>query len=282
MTTDSNSPTPATDKVEAKSETKVRFSANLGFLWTELALPDAVRAAATAGFDAVECHFPYDIDPVEVRAALEETGLPMVGLNTRTGVAGESEAGLAAVPSRQDDARGLIDQAVTYAAAIGCANVHVMAGRASGPDARSAFVENLTYAALSAANAGVGILIEPINQRDMPGYFLSSVDLAADIVAEVNANAAPSQPANVAIMFDCYHVQIIQGDLLRCFEQHAASIGHVQFAAVPSRGEPDDSEVDYRWLLPRLYDAGYCGHVGAEYRPASTTEAGLGWLSAFH
>lgn len=261
--------------------TDVKLSANLGFLWTELALPDAIRAAATAGFDAVECHFPYDVDPIEVRGALDETGLPMVGLNTRTGVPGEAEAGLAAIPGRQDDARALIDQAVTYASAIGCGKVHVMAGRADGTEARATFVENLTYAALSAANAGIGILIEPINQRDIPGYFLSNVDEAAYVVAEVNGNAAPGQGANVAIMFDCYHVQIIQGDLLRCFERHLPAIGHLQFAAVPSRGEPDDSEVDYRWLLPRLYAAGYDGYVGAEYRPATTTVDGLGWMQAY-
>lgn len=256
----------------------VRLSANLGFLWTELDLPDAVRAACDAGFAAVECHFPYDVDPGRVRDALDETGLPMIGLNTRTG---EGELGLTAVPGRSDEARSLIDQAITYAGAVGCANVHVMAGRAEGPEARSTYVHNLTYAALAGAAAGVGILIEPINRRDMPGYFLSEVELAAEVVEEVAANAAPGSEANVAVMFDCYHVQIAQGDLLRRFEAHRPVIGHVQFAAVPSRHEPDRGEIDFSWLLPQLYAAGYDGFVGAEYRPAAATGDGLGWMRAF-
>lgn len=263
---------------DVTGQSAVRLSANLGFLWTELELPDAIRAAGRAGFAAVECHGPYEVDPGRVRQALDETGLPMVGLNTP---AGPGENGLAALPGRTDEARAAIDRAITYAGAVGCANVHVMAGRADGPEARSAYVDNLTYAALSGAAAGVGILIEPINQRDMPGYFLSEVELAAEIVGEVAANAAPGTDGNVAILFDCYHVQIGQGDLLRRFEAHLPLIGHVQFAAVPSRHEPDQGEIAFRWLLPQLYAAGYDGFVGAEYRPASSTEDGLGWMRVF-
>ncbi|MDH3681831.1 MAG: TIM barrel protein [Acidimicrobiia bacterium] len=257
---------------------EVKLSANLGFLWTELELPAAIRAASAAGFAGVECHFPYDADPGRVRDALDETGLPMIGLNTRTG---EADIGLAALPGRTNEARAAIDQAITYAAAVGCANVHVMAGRASGTEARAAYVDNLTYAALTGGAAGVGILIEPINQRDMPGYFLSEVETAAEIIHEVDGNAAPGTERNVAIMFDCYHVQITQGDLLRRFEAHMPLVGHVQFAAVPSRNEPNESEVDFGWLLPQLYAAGYDGFVGAEYRPTTTTDAGLGWMEAF-
>jgi hydroxypyruvate isomerase len=146
--------------------------------------------------------------------------------------------------------------------------------RASGPEARATYLDNLAYAATTAAEAGIGILIEPINQRDMPGYFLSEVETAAAIIDEVGAD-------NLGIMFDCYHVQVTQGDLLRRFEAHLPLIHHVQFAAVPSRAEPDHGEVDYRWLLPQLWAAGYDGFAGAEYRPRSSTDDGLRWLDAF-
>ena len=261
------------EPVSEMDSSSVLLSANLGFLWTELALPDAIRAAAASGFDAVECHAPYHVDPVEIREALDETGLRMVSLNTRAGDLGAGERGLAAVPDRSTDARAAIDEAVTYAAEVGCRHVHVMAGIAEGPTARSTFVDNLTYAGGRAEAVGVGVLIEPINQRDVPGYFLSTVEDAAAIAVE----AGP----NVRVMFDCYHVQIGQGDLVRRFEQHLPSIGHVQFASVPDRAEPDRGEVAYDWLLPRLYELGYRGFVGAEYRPAMSTEAGLAWLQAY-
>lgn len=248
----------------------VKLSANLGFLWTELALPDAIATAAAAGFTAVECHWPYDVAPEAVNAALAAAGVPMVGINTRRGGA-PGDSGLAAVPGREAEAAAGIDEAVDYAAAIGCANVHVMAGRAEGPDAHRTFRANLTRACERGAGLGVGVVIEPLNHRDAPGYFLSGLEQAAAVVGEVGA-------PNLGIMFDCYHLQIMGGDLLRRFEAHLPLIGHVQFAGVPSRGEPDGGEVDYRWLLPAMAAAGWDGWFGAEYRPATTTGAGLGWL----
>ncbi len=252
----------------------VRLSANLGFLWTEHELPDAIRPGCAAGFEAVECHLPYDVEPSLVDAALHDTGLTMIGLNTRPGDRSAGDAGLAAVPGREEQARRDIDDAIVYAAAINCTNVHVMAGKASGEDARECFVANLAYATGKAATVGVAIVIEPINQRDIPDYFLSEVEAAVDIVTDVGAD-------NLAVMFDCYHVQISQGDVLRRFEANLATIGHVQFAAVPSRQEPDAGELDYGWLLPKLYEVGYEGFVGAEYRPMTTTDDGLEWLTLF-
>lgn len=248
----------------------VKLSANLGFLWTELALPDAIATAAAAGFSAVECHWPYDVRPDDVNVALADAGVPMVGINTRRGGA-SGDFGLAAVPGREVEAAAGIDEAVDYAAAIGCANVHVMAGRAEGPDAHRTYLANLTRACERGASSGVGVVIEPLNHRDAPGYFLSGLEQAAAIAGEVGA-------PNLRIMFDCYHLQIMGGDLLRRFEAHLPLVGHVQFAGVPSRGEPDGSEVDYRWLLPAMAAAGWSGWFGAEYRPATTTDAGLGWL----
>lgn len=261
------------------------LSANLGFLWTELALPDAIRSAARAGFEAVECHFPYAVDPADVNAALAETALPMVVLNTRPGDPATGESGLAALPGRETDARAAIDEAVDYAAAINCANVHVMAGKAQGPDARAAYIENLTYAAERAGAADLGVLIEPINQRDMPGYFLSDIETAVEIAVEIttaitgDGPASPTAAGHVRVMFDCYHVQISQGDLVRRFAAACDHIGHVQFAGVPSRQEPDRGELNYPWLFHQFREAGYSGHFGAEYRPVTNTAAGLDWMA---
>lgn len=248
----------------------IELSANLGFLWKELALPDAIRAAKAAGFDAVECHWPYDVPAGDVRTALEETGLSMLGLNTRRGREGEN--GLSALPGREAEARAAIDEAFDYGSEIGAAAVHVMAGASRGAEgAREAFLENLDYAADLGGKYGMAVLIEPLNTRDAPGYFHHSVEEAAAIVE------ALGRP-EVRIMFDCYHQQITGGDLLRRFERHRDLIGHVQFAAVPSRAEPDEGEVAFERLLPML---GWSGPFGAEYRPRATTAEGLGWMRAF-
>lgn len=251
-----------------------KFSANLGFLWTDLALPDAIRAAAAAGFAAVECHFPYDQDADAVRAALEETGVPMLGLNTVRGDLGAGEFGLSALPGRRDAARAAIDQALDYAARIGARNVHVMAGKAAGDEARATFIQHLTYAADRAGEAGIGILIEPINTRDVPGYHLSRVEDGAEVIAQVNR-------PNLRLMFDCYHTQIMQGDLTRRIEAHLSVIGHIQIASVPERGAPDGGEVAYDRLIPAIEALGYDGYFGAEYKPAGPTADGLGWLNAY-
>lgn len=251
-----------------------RLSANLGFLWQELPLPDAIRAAKAAGFDAVECHFPYDFPVGAVREALAETGLAMLGINTRRGNVEAGDNGLAAVPGREEQARRAIVEAIDYAVAIEAANVHVMAGKALGAEARAIFVANLRYACELAAKARITILIEPLNHYDAPGYFLQTCDQALEIMAETGT-------ANIKLMFDCYHVQIMQGDLTRRLRSCWNSIGHVQIAAVPDRREPDHGEVDYRYILRLLDEMGYDRPIGAEYRPATTTQAGLRWLKDF-
>ncbi|PRY25345.1 hydroxypyruvate isomerase [Aliiruegeria haliotis] len=246
-----------------------RFSANLGFLWTELSLSDAIRAAKAAGFDAVECHWPYDIPAEEVAAALAETGLAMLGLNTVRGKPGEN--GLAALAGREVEARAAIDQAIDYAVAIGAANVHVMAGVAEGPSARSVFLSNLQYACDRAAPHDVTILIEPLNHHDAPGYFLKTSAQAARIIAKIGH---PS----LKLMFDCYHLQIMEGDLTRRLTDLMPVIGHIQFASVPDRTEPDCGEVNYTHIFDHIDALGYTAPLGAEYRPRSSTDDGLGWL----
>ncbi|MBN9887887.1 hydroxypyruvate isomerase family protein [Salipiger abyssi] len=251
----------------------MRISANLGFLYSDLPLPARIRAAARDGFDAVECHFPYDIPAAALRAALNETGLEMLALNTAPGDLAAGEFGLAALPGRRDDARAAVAQAVAYGAEIGAAHVHVMAGRSGGGDgAEAAFRETLAHACDLAAAQGMGVLIEPINRRDVPGYHLHSVEQAAETVVALGRD-------NLRIIFDCYHAQIEGGDLIRRFEAHLPLIGHVQIAAVPDRGEPDGGEICYERLLPAFRAAGYRSAVGAEYRPrGGDTRAGLGWL----
>ena len=254
----------------------MQFSANLGFLFTDLALPDAIRAAAQHGFAAVECHFPYDVPPSETLAALRETGLPMIGLNTVRGDIAAGEFGLSAVPGREAAAWEAIAQAVNYAARIGARHVHVMAGRTDGGSrAEETFRAALHHACTLAADCGLGILIEPINRRDVPGYHLSTVEHAEAIISALGH-------ANLAMLFDCYHVQITQGDLIRRLERHLGHVGHVQIAAVPDRGEPDRGEVAYGEVLRALGAMGYGGSVGAEYRPRGPdTASGLGWMASF-
>lgn len=252
----------------------LRFSANLGFLWQELSLPDAIRAAKAAGFDAVECHYPYDTSAEAVRQALDETGLSMLGLNTSRGQVEAGDNGLSAIPGREDEARRAIDQAIDYAAAISAQNIHVMAGKSNGEEARATFVANLRYACERAGKAGANILIEPLNHRDAPGYFLQTTDQALDIISAVGAQ-------NIKLMFDCYHIQIMQGDLTHRLRAQLDAIGHIQIAAVPDRREPDHGEIDYGHILRFIETLGYNKPIGAEYRPATTTEAGLSWLQAY-
>ena len=254
----------------------IRFSANLGFLWNTLPLPDAIRAAKQAGFQAVECHWPYETPATDVRAALDETGLSMLGLNTRRGDVADGENGLAAVAGRENEARKYIDEALAYAQVIGCSNIHVMAGYSKRDDAAEAcFRANLAYACEAAANCNKTILIEPLNRRDAPGYHLASLEAALDTLGAVNL-------PNLKIMFDCYHLQIMGGDLLKRLSENLAHIGHIQIAAVPDRGEPDRGEIDFPWLLAEIDHLGWSGFIGAEYRPRGSMDAGLAWLSAYN
>ncbi len=249
----------------------MKFSANLGFLWVDRPLPDAIKAAAQAGFDAVECHWPYDIPAAEVKAALDETGLPMLGLNTRRGDVAGGENGLSALPGREEEARAAIDEALAYAQATGTGNVHVMAGFAKGQGAHDTFVSNLRYACEKAAPLGITILIEPLNRHDAPGYFLTTTDQAREIIAEVDT-------PNLKLMFDCYHVQIMQGDLCHRITELLPIIGHIQFAAVPGRGAPDRGEIDFGFVFEHIRRAGYTAPLGAEYKPGGSTEDTLGWM----
>ena len=250
---------------------QMKFSANLGFLWTDRPLPEAIRAAKGAGFDAVECHWPYDVPPSETLAALEATGLRMLGINTRRGNTDAGENGLSAIPGREAEARAAIDEAISYAVAIGTPNIHVLAGFAHGNGALQTFCGNLTYACAKAARHEITILIEPLNPYDAPGYFLNHTEQAKDIIDQVGE-------ANLKLMFDCYHVQMIEGDLTHRIETLLPIIGHIQFASVPDRGPPDRGEVNYDHIFRVLADLGYTAPLGAEYKVTGGTESTLGWM----
>lgn len=249
------------------------FSANLGFLWTDKPLPEAIRAAHAAGFVAVECHWPYETDPEKVRAALDETGLPMLGLNTLRGDIVAGENGLTALPGREVEARAAIDQALSYADAIGATSVHVMAGNTIDTAAHATFIDNLTYACIKAAEKDITILIEPLNRNDAPDYFLRTTDQAVAVMNEVNAS-------NLRLMFDCYHVGRNEGDVITRFKALQTVIGHVQFASVPTRSAPDQGEINYAFIFHEIDAAGWARPLGAEYKPHGPTEATLGWMTS--
>jgi hydroxypyruvate isomerase len=252
-----------------------RFAANLGYLFTERPLLERFGAAAAAGFSAVELQFPYSVPASAVKAELERHGLTQLGINTALGR--EGEFGLAAMPGRERDWEATFRQALDYIVTIGGRAIHCLAGAVppeQRPAAERVFIRNIAHAAAEAAKADITILIEPINPRDRPNYFLNRVEHAADIVAKIGA-------PNVRIQFDFYHVQIVGGDLIRRLEAHFPLVGHVQIAAVPTRAEPDEGEVNYPEIFAVLDRLGYAGFVACEYRPRGRTEDGLGWARPY-
>jgi len=250
-----------------------RFAANLGHLFTERPLIERFSAAAAAGFAAVELQFPYDISPATVRTELAKHGLKPLGVNTPQC----PEFGLAALPGRERDFAAAFSRALDYVTAIGGTAIHCMAGVVpvnERPAAEKVFVANLSRAVEQAAKANITLLIEPINPRDRPNYFLSHVEHAADLVGKIGA-------ANVRVQFDFYHIQIVGGDLIRRFEKFIPVIGHVQIAAVPTRGEPDEGEINYPAIFAAIDKSGYAGWIGCEYKPRGRTEDGLGWAKGY-
>jgi hydroxypyruvate isomerase len=251
------------------------FTANIAFLFPELPFLDRIDAAKAAGFDKVECHFPYEF-PVEVlKARLDGAGVQLTGLNTQPGDRSQGEWGFAGVPGREDQFRRDFAQALTYATALGASVIHVMAGTVvpeRKPEALKTYVANLREAASQARPAGITLLLEPLNYRDSPGYLVSRSDELAGLIAEIG------EP-NVKLLFDVYHVQIMEGDLIKRLEKHRPVIGHVQIAGVPDRAEPDDdNEVNVGAIFRALERIGYGGLVGLEYKPRGDTGAGLRWM----
>lgn len=254
----------------------LRYSANIGFLWEHLPLPERIVAAANAGFDAVECHFPYEHDAQEIASVLRASNVPMIGINTLLGPPGEGLFGVAAVVGKEELARNYIDQAINYAQIVGATNVNVVAGVNANPNtSESVFQENLIYACNQAALSDINIVIEPLNPRAVENYHFHRVEHAISIIESVAKD-------NLKLMFDFYHTQIVQGDLAALLQKYMRYIGHIQISAVHDRGEPDQGEINYPFMLELLEKNGYSGYIGAEYKPrGQTVESGLGWLHQF-
>src|SRR4051794_34539690 len=251
-----------------------KFCANLSMMFTERPFLERFAAARAAGFTAVEYLFPYDFPADDVRRALDGAGLGQQLFNMPPGDWAAGERGLATLPDRRGEFEAGVDQALSYAAALDCPRLHAMAGipRDVPPDrAHATYIENLRYAADRLAERGLTLLIEPINTRDMPGFFLSTTTQARAIVEEVGA-------PNLRIQFDLYHAQIMEGDLATRLKDLLPLTGHIQVAGVPERYEPDIGEVNYPYLFDLLDRLGYDGWIGCEYRPRAGTEAGLGWF----
>lgn len=247
-----------------------RFAANLSFLFTEHAFLDRFEAAAKAGFSAVEFLFPYAFDPAEIRARLVANSLELALFNLPPGHWDKGERGYAGIPGREDEFAHSLDLALRYAEALGCRRLHAMAGLTVMGACRETYIANLQLAAAWAADEGVSIQIEPINQRDIPGYLLSRTADAKAIIAEVGA-------PNLALQLDLYHRHVEEGGVAEAIAEYGPLVGHYQIASPPDRGEPDAGEVDFADAF-RLIDAnGFQGVVGCEYKPRAGTLDGLVW-----
>ena len=246
-----------------------RFAANLTTLFTEVPFLDRFAAASAAGFGAVEFLFPYENPPAQVAEGLRRVGLDCVLFNLPPGDWAGGERGIAALPGREEAFRRTVALALDYALALDAPRLHAMAG--AGATNRDVYVANLRFAADALAADGRELLIEPINGRDMPGYFLQDWEQACAIQDAVDR-------PNLRLQADLYHLQIIGGDLTRLLERDMGRIGHVQIAGVPERHEPDGGEVHYPHLFEALDRLGYTGWIGCEYHPRGRTEDGLGWL----
>ena len=255
-----------------------RFAANLTMMFNEVGFLDRFEAASKAGFKAVEYLFPYDYDQEELAEKLHRYGLVQALHNLPAGDWSGGERGIACNPNRVDEFQDGVGKAIEYAKALGCERVNCLAG--IGPDGlepeilRETFVSNLRFAAVKLEEAGVRLLIEPINTRDIPGFYLRHTAQARSILDEVDSR-------NLGLQYDIYHMQIMEGDLAPTVESNLDVIGHVQIADNPGRNEPGTGEINYPFLFGFLDKIGYDGWVGCEYKPLTTTESGLGCIMPY-
>lgn len=254
-----------------------QFAANLSMLFTEIDFLDRFDAAAQAGFKGVEYLFPYAYGQAELAQRLKDNQLTQVLHNLPAGNWEAGERGIACHPDRVSEFEDGVGRAIEYATALGCRTVNCLAGKVpegvSHADAHRIFVENLRHAAPRLQDAGIRLLIEPINTFDIPGFFLSRTDQALAIIDEVGGD-------NLAVQYDIYHAQRMEGELANTMRAHLDQIGHIQLADNPGRNEPGTGEINYAWLLRHIDQIGYQGWVGCEYKPAGTTQDGLGWIQA--
>lgn len=251
-----------------------KFAANLTMMFNEVSFLERFDAAAAAGFKAVEFLFPYDFEAQAIRDKLEANNLQLVLHNLPAGDWAAGDRGNAVDPSRVDEFRQGVDRAIAYATALGCTRINCLAGKA-GPgqqeSAQRTLVENLRYAAGKLKEVGITLLLEPINTRDIPGFFVSRSRQALEIIDAVGAD-------NLKLQFDLYHAQVMEGDLTHTIETQFDRIAHLQLADNPGRHEPGTGEINYPFLFRRLDELKYDGWIGCEYKPLTTTTDGLGWF----
>jgi hydroxypyruvate isomerase len=254
-----------------------RYSANLTFLFAEVPFLERFAAAKAAGFDAVEYVCLYDLQPEVLADAAAAAGVETVLLNVPHGNWAAGERGIAIFPKRAAEFRQSLARTIAYCRATTCSQVNCLAGLTPAVAdlgvLRAMLVDNLRYAAAVLADAGIRLLIEPINTRDMPGFFLSTSADAISVIEEVGS-------PNLFLQYDCYHMQVMEGNLTPTIEKNLGRIGHVQIADNPGRHEPGTGEINYRFVLAELDRLGFDGFVGLEYRPLTTTAEGLGWMRA--
>ncbi len=252
-----------------------RFAANLSMLFTEVPLLDRFERAARAGFSAVELQFPYEAPAATIRDRLVDNRLKMVLHNLPAGDWAAGDRGMACNPARQEEFRAGVTKAIDYATTLDVPQLNCLAGKpgAGVPNevTRATFVGNVRYAAAELKKAGLKLLLEPINNYDVPGFWLNNTPLAISVLDEVGAD-------NAFVQYDIYHAQRYEGELAGTMSKYLARIGHIQLADNPGRNEPGTGEINYGFLFQHLQRIGYTGWIGCEYKPATTTEAGLGWL----
>jgi hydroxypyruvate isomerase len=255
-----------------------KFSANLSFLYADLGFLDRFAAAAADGFPAVEYVGPYDHPPEAVAEALKSNGLAQALFNLPAGNWAGGERGIGALPDRISEFRDSVETAIRYGQALGCPKINCLAGIApDGVDRdtlEATLVGNLKYAAPRLADAGIKLLLEPINLRDIPGFYVSTTDHAERLLDAVGSD-------NLYIQYDIYHTQVMQGDLMTTYARLKDRIAHIQIADNPGRNEPGTGEINYGFVLPELDRLGYDGYVGCEYKPLAGTSAGLGWMKSY-
>ena len=255
-----------------------RFAANLTLLFNEVAFLDRFALAAQAGFEAVEFLFPYAYAAQDIRAQLDAHGLRLVLHNMPPGDWDGGDRGIACHPNRVDEFRTGVATAIRYAQVLGVEQLNCLAGKALDgvPDAvlRETLISNLKFAAQACANAGLRLLLEPINTFDIPGFYVSRTDQALSLLDAVGAD-------NAFLQYDIYHAQRMEGELAATITRHLARIGHIQLADNPGRNEPGTGEINYPFLFAHLDRLGYTGWIGCEYKPKATTLAGLGWVKNF-
>ena len=255
-----------------------RFAANLSMMFNEVPFLDRFALAAKAGFKGVEFLFPYEHPAAEIAARLKNNGLQQVLFNAPAGDFAKGERGMAAIPGKQAAFRDSIKLALEYATTLACPRLHIMAGlkpEGVAHDTLTAvYGANLAYAAEECAKVGVKPIIEPINHRDIPGFFLNTTDQAAAIIAAVG-------PEKLGMQFDLYHCQITEGDVVKRVEKHLPLIAHMQVADTPGRHEPGTGEVNWPFVFKTIDALGFRGWIGCEYRPAGDTLAGLSWFAPY-